>query len=246
MKKITHHTIIISDIHLGSPLCKAEELVTFLKNIRVSNLILNGDIFEDIKTTYRLPKKHWAVLEQIRSLSDFCDVTWIKGNHDTLYGDKKEDLMILSNLLGIKMKSKLQFRVHGSNCLAVHGDQWDTYIYKYHRLNAFATWVYNRLKEIDSRTMDKIVDWYKRKSKTLMRNSKFVMSGALRYAKKLGCDLVVCGHTHYPMLEQRDNITYANCGTWESRKPTYVSIDANKVSLWAFEGRPVNIKSIEG
>ena len=46
---IKFHTILISDVHFGSPMCQAEELQEFLKNLRVKTLILNGDIFEDLK-----------------------------------------------------------------------------------------------------------------------------------------------------------------------------------------------------
>ena len=46
---IEYDTIIISDIHLGSPLCQAKELSEFLQQIRVKQLILAGDIFDDLK-----------------------------------------------------------------------------------------------------------------------------------------------------------------------------------------------------
>jgi metallophosphoesterase superfamily enzyme len=58
---IEYDTIIISDIHLGSPLCQAKELSEFLQQIRIKQLILAGDIFDDLKFN-RLQHWHWEVL----------------------------------------------------------------------------------------------------------------------------------------------------------------------------------------
>lgn len=246
MNKIKHDTIIISDIHLGSPMCQAKELLVFLQSIEVKRLVLNGDIFEDLKRTYRLHRDHWAVLNQLRSMSDNCEVVWVKGNHDTIHRNKKEDLIALSNLLGIKMKYQLVFNVGEIRCLAIHGDKWDNYIYKYPMLSSVVTWIYDRSKELFTGRTRNIIKWIKRKSKLLMRNSNFVMSGAVDYAEDLECNMVVCGHTHQAMLEKVGPVAYGNCGTWESFTPTYVTIDEDKARLWKYENNnQVLVKELE-
>src|SRR5205823_1059760 len=57
--------IVISDIHFGSRMCQARELEDFLSNIRVKHLILNGDVFDDLKFN-RLQHWHWQALSRIR------------------------------------------------------------------------------------------------------------------------------------------------------------------------------------
>jgi hypothetical protein len=52
-KPAKHFTnIIISDIHLGSSLSQTDLLIFFLKNISFDKLIINGDIFDSIKSKY--------------------------------------------------------------------------------------------------------------------------------------------------------------------------------------------------
>lgn len=235
MNSIKHEVVAISDLHLGSNLCQSKELLEFLKRLEVKRLILNGDVFEDLKKTFRLNRQHWDILQQLRSMSDHCEVVWILGNHDSLYGNKKENIIAISNLLGIKMKYQAIIKIGNKSCLFIHGDKWDTYIYKYPKLSNIITWIYDRLKDMNGKFTRELVKWIKRKSKMLMRNSEFVMDGAINYAEDLECDLVVCGHTHHAMLEKKDSIIYGNCGTFESFVPTYITIDENNVGLWKYE-----------
>ena len=46
MKSHDYHTIFLSDIHLGTRDCKAEEVIAFLKATTCRKLILNGDIVD--------------------------------------------------------------------------------------------------------------------------------------------------------------------------------------------------------
>lgn len=39
-------TVVLSDIHLGSPHAKTEEVTAFLKSVNCDKLILNGDIID--------------------------------------------------------------------------------------------------------------------------------------------------------------------------------------------------------
>src|ERR1700722_20366523 len=101
LNRIKHHSIIISDIHLSSPLCKAAELLTFLQHIEVKYLIINGDLFEDLKRTHRLNGEHWKILNQFRKMSDKCILVWCIGNHDRVSSKKNEDVEYIGNLLGL-------------------------------------------------------------------------------------------------------------------------------------------------
>src|SRR5437016_5776701 len=115
---IKFHSILISDLHFGSPMCRARELQDFLKHIRVKTLILNGDIFEDLKF-YRLQHWHWEAFGQIRKISDHCKVVWIRGNHDEV------DTKFMSHLLGVKVKGHYSWSVGERKFYATHGDRWD-------------------------------------------------------------------------------------------------------------------------
>ena len=76
--------VVLSDIHLGTHGCRAEELINYLRTIRPKKIILNGDIIDiwQFKKKY-FPKSH---LKVIRMLLDFLSkgtkIYYLPGNHD--------------------------------------------------------------------------------------------------------------------------------------------------------------------
>lgn len=97
--------IIISDIHLGSDVCQAKLLISFLEKINNENLtkqlILNGDFFDNMDFR-RLKKNHWRVLSMIRKISSKIKVVLLLGNHDG-------SVDVLSHLLGIDFLDEYVF-----------------------------------------------------------------------------------------------------------------------------------------
>jgi len=61
--------VILSDLHLGSEVSRAEAALQMLKAVSFSRLILLGDIFCDLNFR-RLKKEHWQFLGYIRKLSN--------------------------------------------------------------------------------------------------------------------------------------------------------------------------------
>jgi UDP-2,3-diacylglucosamine pyrophosphatase LpxH len=54
-KKRDVELVILSDIHLGTYGCHAEELLRYLKTIKPKKLILNGDIID----MWQFTKRYW-------------------------------------------------------------------------------------------------------------------------------------------------------------------------------------------
>ena len=231
---ITYDTILLSDVHLGSPLCRATELHQFLQNIRVSQLILVGDIFDDLNF-HRLQRSHWEALGQIRKMSDHCSVTWVRGNHDVVSAPT------LSHLLGIRVANSHEWSAYGKNFFAIHGDRWDTFIYKHQRLTAALTWIYNTMSLLNSRAAQGFTRWLKKRAKLLTRNNEAVKQGAVSYAEKHGYDVVFCGHTHMPMLHRQGAILYGNDGTWQSDDPHFIGVLPDRIELCRYTNALVTI-----
>lgn len=227
---IKFHTILISDVHFGSPMCQARELHEFLCNIRVKVLILNGDIFEDLKF-YRLQHWHWEAFGQIRKVSDHCKVVWIRGNHDTV------DTKFMSHLLGVKVKGHYDWQVGVRRLYATHGDRWDVYIYRYRLANELVTAAYNFLRSFSSRAMRSVTKYVKKKSKLLLRNHEAIFNNAISFGRSRGVDGVFCGHTHFAALDEKDGLLYGNSGTWESDSPHFLGINPDGVSLCRYPGK---------
>jgi len=92
-------TVIISDLHLGSEVSRAEDALEFLQTVQFRRLILLGDIFADLNFS-RLTKEHWEFLGYIRKLSNpkhGVEVVWVEGNHDPGLTE------VMSHLVGIRV-----------------------------------------------------------------------------------------------------------------------------------------------
>src|SRR5512146_3295993 len=84
MDGAAHDTLILSDLHLGSHISRAQAAMRMLKETSFRRLILLGDIFSDLNFG-RLTKPHWKFLGYIRKLSNpkrGIEVVWVEGNHD--------------------------------------------------------------------------------------------------------------------------------------------------------------------
>jgi UDP-2,3-diacylglucosamine pyrophosphatase LpxH len=219
-----YDAIIISDIHLGSRMCQAQELDAFLSNIRVGYFILAGDVFDDLKFN-RLQHWHWQALSRIRKISDHCQVIWIRGNHDVVSAPT------MSHLLGVEVRNHFTWTSHGKTFHVVHGDRWDAFIYKHQTLTSILTFIYTMLQNLTGNLGRRITKWVKKKAKLLTRNSEAVKFGALQFAARHGIDAIFCGHTHMAMLVQSGSIVYGNDGTWQSDDPHFIGVRGTTIEL---------------
>ncbi|HCC93346.1 MAG TPA: UDP-2,3-diacylglucosamine hydrolase, partial [Flavobacteriaceae bacterium] len=78
--------VIISDVHLGTFGCKAQELLAYLQSINPKKIILNGDIVDiwNFKKSY-FPETHLQIISYLLNLSEQgIPIVYITGNHDEL------------------------------------------------------------------------------------------------------------------------------------------------------------------
>jgi UDP-2,3-diacylglucosamine pyrophosphatase LpxH len=226
--------VVISDLHLGSPNCQAKQLARFLENVRKGSvptrrLILNGDVFDSIDFR-RLKKRHWAVLSELRKLSDEVEITWINGNHD---GPAE----IVSHLLGVTCTDEIVVESGGKKILFLHGHRFDEFISRYPLLTWFADRVYNFLQRIDkSHYFAKLA---KKRSKTFLRCAAKIEADSLKYAAKKGCDAVCCGHTHVAGATTAGPVAYFNSGCWTEKPCHFLTVKDGVVEVRAFDAGAV-------
>lgn len=221
-----YDAIIISDIHLGSDVCQAEDLDKFLKKIQeekiqTQRLIVNGDLFDCLNFN-KLPKAHWQILKDLRKLSKKIEVIWINGNHDGHYE-------FIGNILGLEFTQQYIFESDDKKIICLHGDKFDNFIQKYPVLTKLADCVYWLMQKLD-RTHNLAV-YTKNNSKTFLRNSEIIRDHAVQYAKENGSDIVCCGHTHFPETTFIEKVWYANSGCWTDKNPTYLMVYQGAVNL---------------
>lgn len=224
-----HDAVVISDLHLGSDNCEARQLRRFLEEIQTGELatrrlILNGDVFDSID--FRgLKKHHWKVLSILRKLSDRIEIAWINGNHD---GPAE----VISHLLGVDVRDEMILESGGRKILLHHGHRFDEFIDNHPFLTRFADLIYRLLQKIDrSHHFAKLA---KAKSKTFLRCARKIETRSIELARKLGCDAVMCGHTHHPVANASGPVAYYNSGCWTEKPCHYLTVRDGNIDLRSF------------
>lgn len=233
-------SIFLSDIHLGSPDCQAEQLIDFLDNHTCKELYLVGDIvdFWVLQKKVRWPDAHSAVMSRLLDLpSRGTKVTYIPGNHDAvvrkIYG---------SLISGIEVTNELVYHTrNGKRLLVVHGDIFDEIVLTgdwKHRIGAD---LYDGLMNISRKlnavrkllgwTHWSLAAWTKYKFADAVRHIQDYEYAAAREAAKRFHSGIICGHIHHPNIEDIDGITYLNCGDWVEHATAIVEDDAGELRL---------------
>lgn len=224
-------TLIISDIHLGTHICRSQILLKTLKTYQNRNkylfnrLILLGDIFEDLNFN-RFDEYEWAFLSYLRELSDpknKVNVIWVLGNHDY------EPLITASRIIGVEVFEEYTWTYDGKKYLAIHGDQFDRFLINNAFISKLAIKLFLLIQKIDSK--HKIISRYlDRFSTKWLQLSTKVKRGAIEYARKKHVDTIFCGHVHHAELFE-DTITYGNTGSWVQIPSSYIAIGKNGTNL---------------
>ncbi len=229
MTRETVHTLIVSDVHLGTPLSRARNLVSFLTGTSFKRLILLGDIFDDSSFT-KLTKDHWDLINHIVRLQaeEGKEIVWIRGNHD---GHMSKTI---SELIGVTMVESFSWRFGGKKYLAIHGDQFDRFplnisIFSKITSAAYSGIGYLKLGE------SPLMLLFKSFRTTWMRLSKLVSERAAGYAFKEEVDIIFCGHTHVPykkVFERNGKyVTYYNTGCWTTSPSTYITLTGHDIKI---------------
>ena len=210
------HTLLFSDVHLGSPVSRAYEVLSALKEYRFKKLIINGDMFEDLNFE-KLTSTHWELLEHIGKLSRRdVEVVWIAGNHDAKFAK------IMAYLIGIPVHDEHIWQIGSRRFLALHGHQFDSFMVYNAVIGKFLAVLYTTLQRMVSSVW---LDWVLVSlADRWQRLSRQVADGAIEYSKKHGCDVVICGHTHRKMTQQKADIEYYNLGCCNSMPSHFLTV----------------------
>ncbi|AYN68150.1 UDP-2,3-diacylglucosamine diphosphatase [Euzebyella marina] len=224
MKKRKLEVAVISDVHLGSLDCHADELNTYLNSIQPKKLVLNGDIL-DIGQFHKryFPQPHMKVIRKILNMAaKGTQVFYVTGNRDEIVRK-----LTGTSMGNVHVVDKLILRLDGKKAWFFHGDVFDTPIIKakwlakcgslgYHllfNLNKGANYIYKKMGR-ERPTLSHKVENEGADSKYVEDFEKYTVKMALRKHY----DYVVCGHLHQPKKEdyitKKGTCTYLNSGDW--------------------------------
>lgn len=207
-----HDAVIISDLHLGTPVCRIGRLHAWLDDLPAyKQLILLGDVLD---STHRcLPSAHGAFLERLKVEAQYREVIWVAGNHDRDAEQVAADHGIL-----------FVHEVVLGDIILVHGDCFDDFLVRRPVLVWCADTIYALAQRVHAPWAMALKAW----SKTYAHCVAHQRERAIRYCAHRGCSRIVCGHTHRAV---RDGV-YNNAGCWTDDAPsTWLSITAGEIRL---------------
>ncbi|HUZ93011.1 MAG TPA: UDP-2,3-diacylglucosamine diphosphatase [Candidatus Paceibacterota bacterium] len=223
-------TIVISDLHLGSPVSRADKALAMLKAHTFKRLILNGDII-DRPHRRRLTSAHLDFLSYLRTLAARTDpkteIIWLEGNHDAAYRDE-------GRAAGFIAAKEFAWEHGGVRYLALHGHQFDRPWTNHPLVHRPTTWLFDTFQRMDPNL--RVSRFIKKKTKKITGCAKAVAAGALGYAPEKNAHVVLCGHTHEASerIDTRQGIRYLNSGSWTDDPCTYIAVGDNGAELRAW------------
>lgn len=225
MPRRTLDIIVISDIHLGTYGCHADELHTYLKSVSPRILVLNGDIIDGwaFSKNY-FPEAHWKVIRRlIKMMNDGTLIYYLSGNHDEFL--RKFPHIRLGKL---KMEDKLVLEHMGKKYWFFHGDIFDFTMKHSKWLAKLGGKGYDYLI-IFNRLINKILERTGREKISLSKKVKGSVKSAVKFisdfeqtaidlALEENYDYVICGHIHQPSIREcvkgNKKVVYMNSGDW--------------------------------
>jgi hypothetical protein len=237
---------VISDLHLGTFGCHANEIVRYLKGINPKILVLNGDIIDiwQFRKKY-FPPAHMQVIREILKLMESGTlVYYITGNHDEAL--RKYSGTRLGNLL---LDDKLVLDLDGKKTWIFHGDVFDSTTKGSAKIIAklggqgydFLIWMNHWLNKIltffgkDKMSFSKKVKNSVKKAVSWIGDFEQT-AGELAIEK--GFDYVICGHIHQPqhrtITNDKGSVVYLNSGDWIENL-TSLEYDKGEWNIHQFE-----------
>jgi UDP-2,3-diacylglucosamine pyrophosphatase LpxH len=216
-------TVILSDVHLGTPDCKVSEVNHFLRHVRCKKLILNGDIIDGwrLARSGQWTKAHTRFVRIVLKMLEKrdTDVIYLRGNHDDVLASflplEFEGLQVVEDHVHEGMRRRY---------LVLHGDVFDTVTKNFVWLAHLGDWGYSVLLRLN-RAYNAWRAWRGKEYWSLSRAIKARVKSAVNHisnfeqhiaelARKRGCGGVMCGHIHTPADKMIGDVHYLNSGDW--------------------------------
>jgi len=223
MRARQYRSIFISDVHLGTPDCRSDYLLDFLRSTHCEQLYLVGDIvdLQAFSAHAWWHPSHTAILaELLRKAANGTRVIYIPGNHDAalrgLAGQNIGPIEVRLDAIHETADGR-QFRVS-------HGDEYDPEAIGKRWLLWFGEYAHRWVCRA-SRGVNALRRQFRLPYVPLPIVIKLRIARALRYireyeqtvaadARERQLDGHICGHIHYGNVRDIDGVLYCNDGDW--------------------------------
>jgi UDP-2,3-diacylglucosamine pyrophosphatase LpxH len=217
-------SIFLSDIHLGTRACQADQLLGFLRAYESEHLFLLGDIIDFwgmSRGVYWSSAQNTVIQKILKRARHGGKVIYVPGNHDEVarehVGTSFGNIRVLHDCV--------HTGADGRRYLLLHGDEFDQ-VTRYHkwlavlgdrayafmvRLNVMLSWVRRMLGIAGYWSL---AGYAKRKVKKALTFIYDFEESVVRHARERRVDGVICGHIHAATIREIDGMRYVNCGDW--------------------------------
>lgn len=218
-----YRTVFISDLHLGTPGCQAEQLLAFLKSSSCDNLYLVGDIIDgwQLRRRWHWPQAHNDVVQKLlRRARKGSRVVFVPGNHDEFargfIGHQFGGIEVVEDAVHLTADGKRLWVTHGdyfdgviqyAKWLAYVGDNLYEFTLK---LNRYL----NHLRAKFGLPYWSLSAYLKLKVKKAVSFINDFEQAVAHEARKRGHQGVVCGHIHHAEIRDIGGVLYCNDGDW--------------------------------
>lgn len=222
MSKLSYRSFFISDTHLGTKESNVDALIEFLKHNNAEYVFLVGDIV-DLWLGKKLlisPNVIKLVRQFLKKAQQGSEVYYLPGNHDevmrALDGYSNGNIHITNEIV--------HEGIDGKKYMVVHGDLFDTIVMHNKWLShlgataydviVILTYWYRRLCTLFGMRPKSLASYIRTKVKSVVKFLTNFESILIKDAKGKGCDGVIAGHIHSPVIKMVDGLRYINCGDW--------------------------------
>jgi UDP-2,3-diacylglucosamine pyrophosphatase LpxH len=246
----------ISDVHLGTPDCKAGYLLDFLRKLRCEKLYLVGDIIDMESLARRMwwHADHGAVIAEVLDLAQRgVEVIYIPGNHDAPMRG-----LAGQNFGGVKIElDAVHEGADGRRYRVSHGDEFDPeqvgrtwMVHLGEVMHRFICWTNRRVHAMRRRLelpylpLSIIVKSHIGKALAYIRAYEQRVAGD---ARERGFDGHICGHIHFGHVRDMDGVLYLNDGDWVEHCTALVEDHTGAMELihWSEQHAPLGRASRE-
>ncbi|KAB0266944.1 UDP-2,3-diacylglucosamine diphosphatase [Microvirga brassicacearum] len=216
-------TLFLSDLHLGTKGCQADQVLAFLKRYDADTIYLVGDIVDGwrLKSGWYWPQAHNDVVQKLlRKVRKGTRLVYIPGNHDEFLRD-----FLGNSLGGVELADfALHEAADGKTYLVIHGDQFDLVVRHARWLALLGDGAYTAALFINTYlnvvrrklglTYWSLSSWAKLRVKNAVNYIGRFEELLAAEAKRHDADGVICGHIHHAAMRDLDGIAYVNTGDW--------------------------------
>jgi UDP-2,3-diacylglucosamine pyrophosphatase LpxH len=244
-------TAWISDLHLGTPGCRADALLDFLRQVECERLYLVGDIIDgwQLRRSWYWPQAHNDVVQKLlRKARKGTRVIYVPGNHDE-FARRYAHL----HFGGVEVvEDFVHVTADGRRLWVTHGDLFDGVVqcakWLAHLGDALYTVALQLNRHLNSMRARlglpywSLSKYLKLKVKRAVSYVSDFETAVAREARRRGVDGVVCGHIHHAEMRRIDGVLYCNDGDWVESLTALVEHADGRLALLDFS-RPESLPS---